>query len=173
MKAQKKFHFLPSILILVLAAAFVTPVLAGPPEFYDEEIDYTGPLDNPCGYDITDHVYGTLRLQYFFNEGRSLITGHAIFGPLKEIWSANGKSVNVQISGPVFEIDLSETVLIQSYKGTDVVITVPGSGRIFGGSGNFTYKFDSSTEPWTLIEIVKAAGTASWDWDPVCTYLAP
>jgi hypothetical protein len=173
MKALKKFQFMSIILILVLSAAVVTPVLAGPPEFYDEVIDYTGPLENPCGFEITVHSYGTIRWQYFFDKNGVLTDAHAICGQMKETWSANGKSVDVQISGPIQYKIISDTQVIDSIKGTAQVITVPGFGKIYGQAGHFAYKWDYTTEPWTFIEVVREAGTSAWDLDPVCAYLAP
>ena len=173
MKAPKKFHFMSIILILVLSAAVVTPVWAGPPEFNDEVIDYTGPLDNPCGFEITIHYYGTIGWQLFYDNNGVLTDAHAIYGRMKETWSANGKSVDVQISGPIQLKIISDTQVIESLKGTAQVITVPGSGKIFGQAGHFANKWDYTTEPWTFIEVVKEAGTSTLNWDPVCAYLAP
>jgi hypothetical protein len=173
MKALKKFHFMSIIMILVLSAAVVTPVLAGQPEFTDEVIDYTGPLDNLCGFEITVHSYGTIRWQFFYDKNGVLTDAHEIYGQMKETWSANGKSVDVQISGPVQYKIISDTQVIETYEGTSQVITVPGSGKIYGSAGHFAYKWDYTTEPWTFIEVVKEAGTSVWDWDPVCAYLAP
>jgi hypothetical protein len=173
MKALRKIHYLSIILAFVLVAAVVVPALATPPEFNNEVIDYTGPLDNPCGIDISVHVFGTLRWQYFFDNNGALTRFHAIYGTLKQTWSANGKSLNMQISGPIQFTVLSETVIIVSFKGTNETITVPGYGHVYGSMGNVSYKMDTTTEPWTLIEVVREKGTSVYDWDPICAYLAP
>lgn len=82
------------LLLMVLAAALAVPTAhASPPTFIPQPS--TSFTDPTCGFDTTVAVSAgeTLRL---FSNGNLLVTG-----PLTVTFSANGKSVTVNASGPL------------------------------------------------------------------------
>jgi hypothetical protein len=173
MKALRKIHYLSILLALVLTAAVVAPALATPPNFIDIVLDYTHTDVTSCEFEITHHVYGVLRGQDFFDNDGNLTRLHDIWGGVKQTWSANGKTLDVQVSGPGHFRILSDTLLIQESHGTATVITIPGHGIVYGRRGYFAVLIDYSTNPPTPIEVVTDHSTFSEDWDAICTYLAP
>ena len=172
---MKRLIYLRVLLIipmLLLPLASVTSVQAKGPDFFAETIDFTGPVDNPCGFEIVKYVYGTLHYQIFFDKDGMVIRWHENYGQVNETWSANNKLLNLQVSGDVHYKIISATEVIQSMLGTYVFITVPGYGRVYGQAGNFSYKWDFTSDPWIFIKAVKEVGAQYIeDWDPICDYL--
>ena len=173
MKALRKIHYLSILLALVLTAAVVAPALAIPPNINDIVLDFTRPEVTPCEFEVTSHVYGVLRFHDFFDNDGNLTRLHDIWGGVKETWSANGKTLDSQVSGPSHFRFLPNSQLIQESHGTTAVITIPGYGIVHGRRGYFAVLLDMSTNPPTPIDVVKDAGMYSEDWDAICTYLAP
>ena len=177
MKTLNIFRSLLIIPILLLSMATVTSVHAGKPDMWEDTYPYdeTWLLEEaPCDFDIYLHHYGTVRYQLFFDNEGQITRFHAIYGPMKQTWFANSKTLGVQISGPIHSELVSETEVIETWVGTTSLITVPGYGRVFGSAGYFSRKWDITTDPWTLIEVVKFVGAPYIeDWDPICAYLAP
>jgi hypothetical protein len=173
MKVLKSLPVLLIISFLLLPQASVTPVQARPPDFFEVTIDTTLPLKNhPCGFPISDNTYMVQHVQQFFDKDGNRIRLHVIYGQMNESWSANGKSLELQNSGPLHWEFVSETEVIESFRGA-FIITVPGFGRVYGRAGNVTWKWDTTGDIWTLVEVLKETGPFIQNWDFICDYLGP
>ena len=177
MKILKNLLVLFIITMLMIAMVPASPVQASAPFIRVSTIDQTLSLadtfGNPCGFMIADHLYGTMREEFFFDQAGQVTRLNAIWGQLKETWSANGKSLNVQVSGPILFTVLSDPEFyIMSVTGTSALITVPGFGTVYGSAGKTStlWKFGS---PNTMIGVVKEVGSPSIpNWEAICAYLA-
>jgi hypothetical protein len=152
MKRLKNLLVLSIIPILLISMVFVTPVLADAPVVYSYPLDETGPLQNPCGFEISVHTYGTWEWREFYN-GKSLAvminaSGHATLAP-----------------------DLTSYVV--TWAGPGLFITVPGYGHVYGSTGNNTSQY-SWPDFWTFIRTIRNVGNPFIEnWGPICAYLAP
>ena len=68
MKRLKNLLVLSIIPILMISMGVVTPAQAVAPGFFPWQIDDTLSLPNPCGFVITDHLYGTASWNEFYNK---------------------------------------------------------------------------------------------------------
>jgi hypothetical protein len=140
------------LLLIVLAAALVVPTAhASPPTFIPQPNDSF--IDPTCGFDTTvDLASGeTLRL---FSNGNLLVTG-----PLTATFSANGKSVTVNASGPLI-VTSGHTLFGQG-------ITV---GPIQLPDGRLTIATVAGTEDDSTFPAVLVHGTVLLD---ICAALSP
>ena len=184
MKKQPLFFILSVILILSLTMAVFTPVLADPGKHQqevfvvDEEWVWYGDDEyNPCGFDLYFHDTGKFRFNYWFDEYGRLSKQLEIWGNLKETISANGKTVNVQIQGPVTSSveyqNSGNEIYTVKIRGTFKLVTVPGLGKIYPGGGMMieVYTYDAATDEWSY-NLEKAVGsyTDLEDFTAFCAY---
>jgi hypothetical protein len=162
------------IATLVLALMPLTAVLAAKPNKGELTVEDTHVLDPAvCSFDITIHEYGTISWMDFFDQNGNLIRSYTFYGSMKETWSANGKSLNDQISGPGQLVFTPGSPILEfSFLGTNDHLTVPGYGIAspYGGSGQRTFQYDMVTGVLTL---VKSTGIYLTDPTPICNYLSP
>jgi hypothetical protein len=84
----------PCLLMLALTAAVAAPAArADPPQAFPlSAFDF---VDTTCGFDVSVHFVANGEVLRVFSNGNSLVTG-----PLSAEFSANGKTVSANISGP-------------------------------------------------------------------------
>ena len=123
MKKIHAFRILLNLIMVIMPMVLVTPVSADKP---DQSRHWTEPIDDTfywyaCGFEnpIVDHIYGTLKGEYFFNEAGDLVMANISYGSFRETWSVNGKHVDIQDMGPLHyrTIVLGAEVLRASYRG--------------------------------------------------------
>jgi hypothetical protein len=174
MKRLKNLLVLSIIPILLISMVFVTPVLADAPVVYSYPLDETGPLQNPCGFEISVHTYGTWEWREFYNQTGQLVRVQAMWSQARQTWSANGKSLAVMINASghaTLAPDLTSYVV--TWAGPGLFITVPGYGHVYGSTGNNTSQY-SWPDFWTFIRTIRNVGNPFIEnWGPICAYLAP
>jgi hypothetical protein len=166
-----------SMLVVLLVA--VSPAFADTPGHWVNTVDETSTWlanteDNPCDFDIVVHEYGTFRGNYWIDDNGQLTRAMDIYAGLKQTLSAHGKTVNMQIQGPIHYDVISENHFIMTSVGTNSLITVPGYGKIFGGAGQIVeeIKFDPTTGE-VLDVILSQVGNINFDnFSAVCKYLS-
>ena len=178
------------VLILSLASgtwmsASATPAHADTHYQYVDEFDLyidfiVGDPDNPspCDFNIAHHVYGNIRYNYWIDEYGQTTREIEISGNLKADFSANGKTLNVQIQGPthyLYEYYPEYTVVTAKSTGTIRFMTVPHQGIIFGGAGQTIETLTFTPDFVSLIDyrLDKYVGNYNFDWGPFCEYLGP
>ena len=125
-------------LALIVAMVAVAAAQAAPPTRVP--ITVTDFTDNTCSFTVDVHVTTSGEKGTFFSDGTILVTG-----PLKATFSANGKSVSLNVSGPT-KISPSGTII-----GHGVGI---GPLELPGGAVTFAYTAgvaDITTQPATLL----------------------
>jgi hypothetical protein len=170
MKKRIGSHLWLMILVILLTVVAVGPVSADAPDKTVIPIDETKPLENnQCPFPIEDHLSGTMVIKEFVDKdgiGRGM---HYSFPNYKETWSANGKTVNFELSGPAhFEAVADHTQFLVKTVGTSMFATLPHYGRVWGSAGNVTVLFDAV---FNILEY-KSVGTGTvQNWDAICDYL--
>jgi hypothetical protein len=182
MKTLHVFRILLVLLMVFGILAAATPAYADThvQDDYVLDINFTwteDAPDNPCGFDIQWREYGVVRLNVWFDEENRVTHEVDIYGNVKESLSANGKTVNFLIQGPVqFNIEYppDEIVLRAKSVGTAALATVPHYGKIRGG-GVLILETAVYTRDGELISynLDKWVGNYTDDWDPICAYLGP
>ena len=140
------------LLLMVLAAALAVPTAhASPPNFIPQPS--TSFTDPTCGFDTTVDLSAgeTLRL---FSNGNLLVTG-----PLTATFSANGKSVTVNASGPLIATSG------HSFFGQGITV-----GPIQLPDGQLTIASVAGTEDDSNFPAVLVHGTVLLD---ICAALSP
>ena len=172
MNKIKSFICLGIITTLVLALMPLTSVFAAQPNKTEITIDDTYVLDPPvCSFDITAHQSGTMTVTDFYDQNGNVIKTTYKYGSMKETWSANGKSLNDQISGPGTILYTPGSPMIEfSFLGTNDHLTVPGYGVAspYGGSRQRTFQLNTETG---VVTLVKSTGIYLTDPTPICNYL--
>jgi hypothetical protein len=170
MHALKNALMLLIVPILVLPLAAVTPAYAGKPNIWTTPVDYTDLIANPCGFDITEHVYGTYRWQEW-KDAAGQFTVHQIYGQSNDTWSANGKFQDLSSGGQGHYASTPDgTGFTVQFIGTDLIMTLPGHGRVYGQAGNLAWQF---TWAGDLVAVTKDAGAPFIaNWDAICGYFA-
>lgn len=166
-----------SILTLLLVA--VPPVYADTPGHFVVPVDETeiwSGIDNTCGYNIVVHTVGNFRGNYWQDENGQLTREMGIFGNLKQTLSAHGKSLNVNMQGPIHYEYLSENHFIITWLGTNPLLTVPGYGKVHGGGGQIVEEITLDPDTGAVISDVflKWVGNINYDdFSAACEYLSP
>jgi hypothetical protein len=168
--------------MVILPMVAATPASAGglthhlDVYYINEDIPSPG-NENPCGFFILLHQEGNIRINYWTDENGNWIREFDIFGNLKRIATAFGKTIDLQIQGPIhYEYTYLPDEFIMHVKGigTAVLITVPGYGRIFSGAGQFaeTYVYDTKTGELISHSVDKTTGNQNIDpmWTNICAY---
>ena len=174
MKTLNILRILLIIPILALSLAIAVPAHAMEPSFWEDSWDDTWDVENPCGFSIVAHEVATARNKVFFDNEGVPIRFIASYPNFKQTWSANGKSLNVKVSGPIHvEILSVGTDEILMMVGPLGLMTVPGYGNVQGFAGNFTFRFQVIDGEWEITEVYKVAGNLNPEnnWDPICAYL--
>ena len=173
--------------ILIIASMLALPLVAVTPAFADTPVHGSAPIDdteiwlataedNPCGFDIVIHVYGTFRFNSWLDENGQTTREIDIYGNLKQTYSAHGKSVNVQMQGPIHYEAISENHIILTWLGTNPIITVPGYGKVVGGAGQIVEEIILDPDTGEVISDVFLKLVGSFNYDDssaVCEYLSP
>jgi|WetSurMetagenome_2_1015567.scaffolds.fasta_scaffold664751_1 hypothetical protein len=181
MKTIHAFRILLVVVMVSLPLVAVTPAYADKP---DQSRHWTEPVDDTyywyaCGFEnpIVDHVYGTLKGEYFFNEAGDVVKGNVSYGSMRETWSVNDKHVDLQIQGPIhYRTIVLGAEFYQIYLGVSGIITIPGYGRVYGWSGQWVlrWEFNPSIDDWEITGVVREVGSTHLEnWDAICAYLAP
>jgi hypothetical protein len=145
----------------------------------DEDIPSPG-TENPCGFDILFHQEGNLRINYWTDKNGWWIKELDIWGNMKRIATAYGKTVKILVQSPghyEFTYLPNEAVMQVKTTGAIAMVIAPGEGIIWGGAGlqDETYIFDT-TDPnnWVLksYSLDKLVGNEDFDpnWTEVCEY---
>lgn len=136
---------------------------------------YASDFDNPCGFDIEFHDYGNFRANYWLDENEKLTHEIDIYGNLKQVASAHGKSLNIQLHGPA-QYTFFDNKVIAKITGPEM-LTIPGYGWFDGWVGLqiLTWEIDPITGEWINFKAEKLAGHFSGDVDysPLCSYFGP
>lgn len=174
MKKISAFRILTGLIVAVLALSAATPVSADGPVYYDFEIDFVNPVPNPCGFEILEHMTGTLKNQHWYpSDHASPVKLFVTFVNGKSTWSANGKSLNLLVAGPQHMYTIEPAVkYLDILLGTNYFTIVPGTGHVLGSAGQMQYVADWDTG--YIIEFIKVVGNLpAEDWQSICAYLAP
>jgi hypothetical protein len=182
MKTLHVFRILSVLLMVFGSLAAATPANADSHVHDDYILDINSTWladdpENPCGFDIQFREYGVVRLNVWFDEDGRVTHEVDIYGNVKEDLSANGKTVNIQVQGPVhffIEYPPNEILLRAKQVGTAAIATVPHYGKIRGGGGQILetviFTLDGEMISYSLDKWV---GNFSGDWGPICAYLGP
>ena len=130
--------------------------------------------NNPCGFDVGIHEYGTFRVNYWLDEDGQLTRELDIFGNMKLVLSAHGKTLKLLYQGPA-HWSYSENKVILKVTGTNAVYTVPGYGKVDGPAGLWiaSWDIDPETGEWINFEVEKWVGSIDYvsKPNPICEYL--
>ncbi len=177
MNKQTLFRLLAVFAVILLPFLTASPVQAGAPIPTKEVFDDYYPVENDCGFEITGHLYGRLDSSYFLYDNglKNKILVHA--PTLKGTWSANGKELNFQVSGPVQYRQTNEGFL-QIMLGTWDFLTVPGYGAVWGFAGHVILEWqfigvENGQEIYEMVAVLKEVGNFTpYDWAPICAYFS-
>ena len=165
-------RLIAAFIAAAIAVGVAGPVLATAPTVEDVAIDvtFTPPLlSAACGFDVTRHVAGSLRIRTLFNAAGDFSRELDAFR-LTESLAANGRSLvgrTVQVIAVALRRDGTFTM---SVSGSDFRLAVPGSGISFGVVGRLVLLLSADNE---LIEVVQDVGDARADLGAICAALAP
>jgi hypothetical protein len=174
---MKSFSTIRSAVALMMALLGLSLLLTGGRAAFAQqplsttlEINETDSVVSMCDFPLEVHQEGSLRTTLFFDEQTGQVTR------ITENWQdvsstltnpANGLSVtyrNAGHDGFTFEQDGTVKVYTQGVRG---LITVPGSGAVFGEAGNVTARVDADGQPEITVSGFHWDGDAS----AVCDYL--
>jgi hypothetical protein len=177
-------------IVSILIMVFMT-LAAAAPAYADTHVLDTYEIDDyvtfivgdpdypsPCDFDILVHGYGVMRYNYWVDEDNQATYGIDIYGNYKETWSAHGKTVNAQTQGPIkYDIEYysDKIILTRNTMGANLIVTVPGYGKIIGGGGLILETLTFTPDWSTLIDyrLDKYVGNFNWEMGPVCAFLGP
>ena len=180
MKTIHAFRILLVLVMVILPMMAATPAYAGGLTHHqmvidmgEEDIPWPGA---PCGgINILIDVEGYLRVNYWTDENELWIKELDIYGTVKHTATANGKTVNILVQGPVhYEYTYTPDTVVMLSKGTGTtsMITAPGYGKIWGGAVNMveTYTFDANN--WDLLDysLDRLVGNLDKDFTELCAY---
>jgi hypothetical protein len=185
MKTMHVFRIL-SVLLMV----FVT-LAAASPTYADTHYHFVAPYvntytlwpaaENPCGFDIIKHNYGTSRGNFWLDDAGFLTKEIDTFGNMRLDYIVNDKIVNEQIQGPVmyalkYDFPANRAWVTWKMVGTVSLTTIPGYGIVRGGGiqwvGIDTFDITNLND-WKYLgtEMVKQVGGFVSGWAKVCAYL--
>ena len=170
MKKMDAFRIL-SVLFIAVLALTAAPAFAGAPEHSEVDVNSSGTFLSPCGFEIQGRTTGTLKIIHWTDaNGRAIERTTTVAPNLKATWSANGKSINLQVAGP------GQTLITPSYQvnlflGTNMFTIIPGTGHVLGFAGQIKALLDLNTGELLDLKIIGNPNPA--DWDAICAYLAP
>jgi hypothetical protein len=179
MKTKHVFRILSVVLLVIMTLSAASPAYAGTHvqeviQVDDSWIWSGSDADNPCGFDIGIHEYGTYRVNYWLDEDEQITREIDIFGNMKLVMSANGKTLNVLYQGPAHWV-YSEDKVVLKVTGTNAAVTVPGYGKVDGSAGLLiiTWDIDAETGEWINGIEVKWVGSKDFvsEPNPICAYL--
>ena len=178
---MKRLHVLRILSVLLLVAMSLS---TASPAYAKTHYQMVIPVDDlivipgnesECGFEYTVHDFGYFRINYWLDDNGDFTKEIDIWGTMKKTISANGKTLPIQVQGPVHIDYVSETEVIVKTTGTSLLITVPGYGHVLGGAGMIVeqYTFNPATGEWDYT-LVKLTGNPTWEfWGPLCEYLGP
>ena len=159
-----------TVTVLTLGAA--GPALAVAPSVETIVIDtnFSPPqLSAACGFAVSRHVAGSLRVRTFFDAGgdfqRELDTYN-----LTETLTANGASLIGRTSQVIVVDSRSDGGYTIAFTGTDFRLPVPGSGISFGIVGRFVLLISADND---VIDVLQDVGDARSDVVAICAALSP
>jgi hypothetical protein len=190
MKIIHVFRILLVVIMVILPLVAVTPAFAGGLTHHHVVVPldvivpwYATAPDNPCGFDIYFHQWGNFRVNYWTDEMGRWVKEIDIYGNLKLIAGAGGNTIDIFVMGPVhLETTFPEenvAIVVSHTEGPSLMVTIPGIGKIWGGTGNLieTFTYDTNNpDEWILTGYSQDKLTGTWDWEdfsPVCDYLRP
>ena len=175
MKKHAMLGILTFVLILSLSMMVVFPVHADAPFRWKGTTDETYDIEGLCSFTIVDQIYGKLGERIFFDKEGVITFIHVSHPDLKETWSANGKTININISGPAQYQLVSETAFLEIHIGTYQFATIPQYGRVWGWAGRLSLLWEE-VEPgvWEITEVTRDAGAINLEnQEAICAYLSP
>jgi hypothetical protein len=170
----KNFLTIAFIITLAFISGFATaPVSASAPTQFEIPVDWSGRIDNPCGFHIYDTSHGIQRSTYWYDETGKLTMGMNFFN-ITGSWEANGKSLE-------FSYNYSAHGKVETYPEYYIVflgisphITLAGVGSVVKEAGYLSETFTMDKKGnLDFIDVVKSTGVEYADWDAICAYLAP
>jgi hypothetical protein len=177
MSKNAGFRLLSLLIILTI------PLFAVTPAFADTHYQVVIPSDatqvwpgsqNPCGFDLTIHEWGTIRVNYWLGENQNLTYEIDAYGQMRMTTSANGKTISFNMQAPIHYKYNDAGVIIKT-TGANFLGTAPGYGKIWGGSGLVieTWDIDPVTGTWSNHILLRTVGNINYDdWAAECEYLA-
>lgn len=172
MKRLNVLRMLLVMSLLLMSMLTFTPAAAGAPNHNELVFDEYSEI-NVCSFPIIEHQFGTIKYTEWFDANGQLLREFDTWGEVHETWSANGKTVSLSVSGPIFITYVSETESIVTFRGTSNILTLPGAGVVYGNAGIRVVKFifDSSGN-LVDFEVLKQNGLSREDWQAICKYLS-
>ena len=179
MKRLHVLRILSVLLLIVMNLATASPAYA---DTHTQTVIHTDDYwvleadneDNPCGFNIGIHEYGTFRENDWFDKDGQLTRELDIFGNMKLVLSAHGKTLNLLYQGPA-HWSYSENKVILKVTGTNAVYTVPGYGKVDGSAGLWiaSWEIDPDTGEWINFVVEKDVGSIDYvsEPNPICEYL--
>jgi hypothetical protein len=146
------------LVVVLIAMAAVAPASAGKPIVETGDYNLSNPIDpSPCGFGIEDHVLGTWRSTYFYDNESNLLKVITVSVGTDNLQKTDDPTV--VLTGHFTSIDTYNAVTDKgTASGTFLSINLPDygkvlkiAGRLDFSTGRFVGVDTASPEAWALI----------------------
>ena len=129
MNSKKYFNIVFALALIMVTVFAVTPASAKAPVTFEWPDDFYYPVENPCGFPIESHVYGTTETKVWFDENGDYIKAVQLYH-WTEIWDGGGNTLIFTIINPALAKVETDGDGYYSIMGTWYKVTVPGEGVV-------------------------------------------